>query len=109
MLWTKKLALDKTNNRIPENTLHVLAVIGGWAGALVARFLFRHKTQKQPFVQIFWVTVALNVSITVYLIISGSMNDRRLKKYGRSITGACANKDNGDSNFASPFFIQLIN
>ena len=69
----KKLALDKTNNRIPENTLHVLAVIGGWAGALVARFLFRHKTQKQPFVQIFWVTVASNVSITVYLIISGSL------------------------------------
>ena len=44
MLWTKKLALDKTNNRIPENTLHVLAVIGGWGLVrLVARiFCFRH-------------------------------------------------------------------
>lgn len=69
----KKYALDNTSNRIPENTLHVLAVMGGWAGALVARFLFRHKTQKQPFVQLFWVTVALNVAITIYLVLSGSL------------------------------------
>jgi uncharacterized membrane protein YsdA (DUF1294 family) len=31
--------------------------VGGRPGALVARQAFRHKTTKQPFRTIFWVTV----------------------------------------------------
>ena len=43
--------------RISEATLHLLALVGGWPGALVARHVFRHKTTKQPFRTIFWLTV----------------------------------------------------
>lgn len=34
--------------------------MGGWPGALVARRVFRHKTIKQPFRAIFWLTVVVN-------------------------------------------------
>ena len=46
--------------RVPDATLHVLAVLGGWPGALAAQRALRHKTRKQPFRTVFWITVALN-------------------------------------------------
>ncbi|TIC87523.1 DUF1294 domain-containing protein [Nocardioides sp. GY 10113] len=46
--------------RTPESTLHALALVGGWPGALVARQALRHKTVKQPFRSLFWVTVVAN-------------------------------------------------
>lgn len=65
--WDKRCALNN-GSRIPENSLHAMSLLGGWAGALVARYVFRHKTQKQPFVGIFWATVVLNVAATVYFL-----------------------------------------
>jgi uncharacterized membrane protein YsdA (DUF1294 family) len=46
--------------RTPENTLHLLAMFGGWPGALVAQQALRHKSIKRSFLAVFWVTVALN-------------------------------------------------
>lgn len=46
--------------RTPESTLHLVALLGGWPGALVARKFYRHKTTKQPFRTVFWITVATN-------------------------------------------------
>ena len=46
--------------RTSESTLHTIALVGGWPGALVARRVFRHKTTKQPFRTIFWCTVVAN-------------------------------------------------
>jgi uncharacterized membrane protein YsdA (DUF1294 family) len=47
--------------RTPESTLHMLAVAGGWPGALLAQQFLRHKSTKQPFRQVFWATALLNV------------------------------------------------
>jgi uncharacterized membrane protein YsdA (DUF1294 family) len=44
----KAAAADK-RPRVPERALLTLAALGGGAGALVARPVFRHKTRKQPF------------------------------------------------------------
>jgi len=55
-----KSAARKGAWRTQESTLHVLSLAGGWPGALVAQQKLRHKSRKQPFRLIFWVTVILN-------------------------------------------------
>jgi uncharacterized membrane protein YsdA (DUF1294 family) len=55
-----KSAAEQGRWRTPESTLHVLALVGGWPGALVAQRFFRHKTTKQPFRIVFWITVLAN-------------------------------------------------
>jgi len=59
-------ALDKSAAisgrwRTAEDVLHILALVGGWPGALLAQQLLRHKTSKQSFIAVFWFTVLLNV------------------------------------------------
>lgn len=46
--------------RIAESTLHLLALVGGWPGASLARHRLRHKTVKQPFRTVFVTTILLN-------------------------------------------------
>ena len=62
-----KEAAKKGGWRIKESTLHLLSFIGGWPGALVAQTALHHKTRKQPFRFVFWVTVVLNVGLLVAL------------------------------------------
>ncbi|NRA59606.1 MAG: DUF1294 domain-containing protein [Psychrobium sp.] len=49
--------------RTQENTLHLLSLLGGWPGALIAQNKLRHKTKKQPFKSIFYGTVLSNCLI----------------------------------------------
>ena len=46
--------------RTSESTLHLLALAGGWPGALIAQSRLRHKSKKQPFRAVFRATVVLN-------------------------------------------------
>jgi len=52
--------------RTPERSLHVLALMGGWPGALAAQRIFRHKSRKASFRFVFWVTVVLNCGALVW-------------------------------------------
>ena len=52
--------------RIPETTLHFLALIGGWPGALIAQRVFHHKSRKLSFQFVFWTTVAVNCAALVW-------------------------------------------
>lgn len=68
-------ALDKSAAqngrwRTRESTLHLLGLLGGWPGALVAQKLLRHKTRKRSFQLFFWSSVLLNCTVVVYLVIS---------------------------------------
>jgi uncharacterized membrane protein YsdA (DUF1294 family) len=54
--------------RVRENTLHVLGVIGGWPGALVAQEVLRHKSQKESFKKIFWLTALLNSAALAWFL-----------------------------------------
>lgn len=54
--------------RIPESTLHVIGLLGGWPGALLAQAFLRHKSVKREFRLVFWVTVALNLLVLGWLL-----------------------------------------
>ncbi len=56
-----KMAARKAWRRIPESTLLILGVVGGWPGAILGQQLFRHKTQKQPFKTYFFISVIVNI------------------------------------------------
>jgi uncharacterized membrane protein YsdA (DUF1294 family)/cold shock CspA family protein len=63
-----KSAAEQGRWRTSESTLHTLALVGGWPGALVARRVFRHKTTKQPFRTIFWFTVVANCAALAWFV-----------------------------------------
>lgn len=75
-------ALDKAAARAgrwrtQESTLHLLALIGGWPGALLAQRQFRHKTAKASFRVVFWATVLLNCGALGWLTTAGSSQTLR--------------------------------
>jgi uncharacterized membrane protein YsdA (DUF1294 family) len=59
--WDKQRAI-RGSLRIPEFTLHLLSLSGGFMGAATAMKLFRHKTRKLSFITIevlvwmLWIT-----------------------------------------------------
>lgn len=71
MYFSDKSAAQSDSRRTPENSLHLVDLLGGWPGALIAQQQFRHKTIKQPFQFLFWVTVALNLVGAWWLVSSG--------------------------------------
>lgn len=58
-----KSAARQGRRRVSESTLHALSIIGGWPGALLGQQVLRHKTRKQPFRTVFWVTVVVNCAL----------------------------------------------
>jgi len=63
-----KAAARRDARRIPERTLHLFALIGGWPGAVVAQRILRHKTIKASFQRTFWITVVLNCAVVGWLL-----------------------------------------
>ena len=60
-------ALDKRaarcqGGRTPEMTLHLLELLGGWPGALLAQRVLRHKNAKASYQIVFWLIGALHVA-----------------------------------------------
>lgn len=64
--WDKQAA-RRERRRVPESTLHVWSLLGGWPGALLAQQYLRHKSVKASFRAVFWLTVAANVAGFVWL------------------------------------------
>lgn len=64
-----KGAAARGEQRTPENTLHLISLLGGWPGALIGQGLFRHKTSKSSFQAVFWLTVVLNIA-AIWLLAS---------------------------------------
>ncbi|UWX04498.1 DUF1294 domain-containing protein [Pseudoxanthomonas sp. NC8] len=49
-----KHAAQRGRRRIPESTLHLLELAGGWPGAFVAQRMLHHKTRKRSYRIAFW-------------------------------------------------------
>jgi uncharacterized membrane protein YsdA (DUF1294 family)/cold shock CspA family protein len=67
LYYLDKSAAKKGKRRTPEASLHNIALIGGWPGALFAQQQLRHKSKKESFRRTFWVTVFINVAALIYL------------------------------------------
>lgn len=68
-----KRAARRDGQRTPENTLHLMDLLGGWPGALVAQQQFHHKTIKRSYQWVFWLTVAVNLAAAWWLTTSGTL------------------------------------
>jgi uncharacterized membrane protein YsdA (DUF1294 family)/cold shock CspA family protein len=68
--------------RVKESTLHFIALLGGWPGALFAQDALRHKTKKASFQGSFWTIVALNCCALAWLSIDG-----RVEAFSRNVVG----------------------
>ena len=67
------------SRRVPEQTLHMLALLGGWPGGLLGQQQFRHKTKKLSFVIVFWCVVMLHVaaiSAAAYVLFGSTSSGR---------------------------------
>lgn len=65
---------DKTRSlsgqwRFPEVYFHILQLLGGWPGGLIAQNDFRHKRRKSSYQRIFWMTVAVHAVIWIFVIV----------------------------------------
>jgi len=58
--WHDKRKARNRQWRTPETTLHILELLGGWPGGLVAQQVLRHKNRKASFQAVFWCIVALH-------------------------------------------------
>lgn len=77
-----KAAAQKGAWRTSEQTLHGLALLGGWPGALIAQQVLRHKSSKQAFRAVFWCTVVLNV--VGFVVLASPELQQHLLGYGAS-------------------------
>jgi len=64
--WKDKVAARSGNWRTPESTLHFLSLIGGWPGGMIAQETLRHKSKKESFRAVFWVTTLINIGIFMW-------------------------------------------
>lgn len=55
-----KSAARQQRQRTPERRLHLIALLGGWPGALAAQQVLRHKSAKPSFRLVFRLTVLAN-------------------------------------------------
>jgi uncharacterized membrane protein YsdA (DUF1294 family) len=66
LLGKDKLAATQAWSRTPELTFFTLALVGASPALLLGRYLFRHKTKKDPFVAVMAGIVALQVAALVW-------------------------------------------
>jgi uncharacterized membrane protein YsdA (DUF1294 family) len=60
-----KRRAERGKRRVPEQTLHVLELLGGWPGAALGQTFFRHKQQKLSYMFVFGVIVLLHVAASI--------------------------------------------
>jgi uncharacterized membrane protein YsdA (DUF1294 family)/cold shock CspA family protein len=63
-----KAAATQQKWRVKENTLHLLSLLGGWPSAILAQQSLRHKSQKNSFRILFWITVLANIALFCWLV-----------------------------------------
>ena len=68
-----KAAAQSGDWRTSESTLHLLSVLGGWVGAMVAQTYLRHKSQKPEFRITYYLTVIINLAGLLFIMVGGGL------------------------------------
>lgn len=68
LYWWDKRASIRNHRRIPERTLLVWSIIGGWPGGLLASRSLRHKTKKVSYRTKFVLSSVANVIVIALLV-----------------------------------------
>jgi uncharacterized membrane protein YsdA (DUF1294 family) len=63
--WSDKRRAEAGEWRIPEATLHLGELLGGWPGAFLAQRQLRHKTAKVSYQIVFWLIVLVHQFVAV--------------------------------------------
>lgn len=76
-------ALDKRRAqvgewRVPESTLHLLELAGGWPGAWLAQHWLRHKCAKGSFLVVFWLIVAAHQFVAIDYLLNWRLTQKTL-------------------------------
>jgi uncharacterized membrane protein YsdA (DUF1294 family) len=64
--------------RIPESTLHIAELAGGWPGAFLAQRTFRHKTSKVSYQIQFWIIVLTHQMVAIDSLVGWRFTKRVL-------------------------------
>ncbi len=67
-----KRASTRGGWRTSEARLHLMELLGGWPGALLAQRVFRHKTRKTSFQVMFYVAVVANLAALAWILYAES-------------------------------------
>lgn len=70
--------------RVPEKTLHLCELAGGWLGAFVAQRRLYHKSSKSSYQVVFWVIVTVHIVFWVdWLFLGGTLISLILSSPGK--------------------------
>lgn len=70
-LWRDKNFAKVNSSRIPEASLHLFDLMGGWPGSFLAQRYFRHKISKGSYQLLFWLIIIAHQLIALDLIFGG--------------------------------------
>jgi uncharacterized membrane protein YsdA (DUF1294 family)/cold shock CspA family protein len=68
-----KFRAVRGKRRTREVTIHFLELIGGWPGALVAQWRYRHKNRKRSYQVTYWMIVFTNLAVLTWYCTAGPL------------------------------------
>jgi uncharacterized membrane protein YsdA (DUF1294 family)/cold shock CspA family protein len=68
LYWYDKNCAEAGRFRVTEAALQGWALVGGWPGAAVAQRVFRHKTRKGSYQNVFRLVIFLNILLTACIL-----------------------------------------
>jgi uncharacterized membrane protein YsdA (DUF1294 family) len=77
-----KSAAPRGGWRIAEKHLHLLDLLGGWPGGLLAQAKLRHKSSKTSFQVVFWLTVLVNIAVMAWMFHNGQLGQLQTHLWG---------------------------
>ncbi|MCH7227406.1 DUF1294 domain-containing protein [Haloferula sp. A504] len=69
--WLDKRHAIASSSRVPEATLHLFELFGGWPGSFLGQRVLRHKISKGSYQWVFWAIVLVHQLFALDFILGG--------------------------------------